>query len=271
VAQAAVEVKITASDGGVAIRAYTRLLDNVRSMLEEIDRVVAPGSHELPEWAVRSAVGHGSQHRVTLLPRTPAKASSLGVDAWSASPVALVDGIASLAIEPEIPRYFSQPVVERVEKIGQQVGHRGIIQVAVTTFNGSRSPDAVVTPEVRRNAREAVEPASTAWSSLTGILDVISARREKRRIGILTDQGRAVQCNVRQISRQELFDAFERRVVVSGRLRRNARGQAVWLDVETLETLPTHREVRARDLLGAARNLLSPVNQEEFMAVLRDR
>jgi hypothetical protein len=271
VAQAAVEVGITTADGGVAVRAYTRLLDHVLLMLEEIDRLVAPGSNDRPEWAVRSATDDGLQMRVILLPRVPARNALVGLDAWSASPLALVDGVRSLAAEPEIPQYFSQPVIERVDTIGQQVGRRGIVRVAVTCFNGARSPEAPVYADVQRNARRAVEPASTAWSSVTGVLDVISARREKRRVGLLTDHGRAVLCNVEKLSRESVFAAFEKRVVAAGLLRRNASGQAVRLDVESLEVLAPRQHVSARDLLGASQHLTGSLTDEEFMAVLRDR
>lgn len=54
-ASVAVEVGITGTDGGIGIRAYTQLLSHVRFMLEEIDRLAAPGDLSRPEWAVRSA------------------------------------------------------------------------------------------------------------------------------------------------------------------------------------------------------------------------
>ena len=140
---------------------------------------------------------------------------------------------------PEIPRLFSEPVVSHVDQLGHQIGRRGITGVTMTSVNGQRSSGAAVTEAVRQNARRAVEPVSAAWSSVVGVLDVISARREKRRIGLLTSEGRAVVCNVQQLPNDLVFEAFEKKVVAAGILRRNGRGQAVSLDAESLEILPT--------------------------------
>lgn len=269
-ALAAVEVEITGADGGIGVRAYTQLLGHIRSMLEEIDRLAASGNVSRPEWAVRSANTTGSTFRVVLLPRTlPQRRDP---DSLSVPPLALVEGVRSLASVPEIPHLFSEPVVSHVDKVGEQIGKSGVAGVSVISVNGDRSPEAPVDDAVRRNARHAIQPASVAWSSVVGVLDVISARREKRRVGLLTDQGRAVLCNVQNVSKEQLFDAFEKKVVVAGRLRRNSRGQPVRLDVESLEILPPVEPlVSARDLLGAARGFIQPSNSEAFMAVLRDR
>jgi hypothetical protein len=270
VAPAAVEVKITGEDGGIAVRAYTQLLSNVRFMLEEIDRLSVPGNATRLEWAVRFADTEGSLMRVILLPRTvPARRDP---DSLSVPPLALVDGVRLLASVPEIPPLFSEPVVSRVGQVGQQIGKSGITGVSMISLNGQPSPEAPVTEAVKQNARRAVEPASVAWSSVVGVLDLISARREKRRIGLLTDQGRAVVCNVERLPRDLVFQAFEKRVVAAGRLRRNSRGQPVRLDAESIEVLSTEGDhVRARELLGAGVGIIDPADPEEFMAVLRDR
>lgn len=269
-ALAAVEVGITGADGGIAVRAYTQLLSHVRFMLEEIDRLSAPGEASRPEWAVTSTRTRDHRFTASLLPRTvPEQRSS---DSLSIPPVALVDGVRSLADLPEIPHLFSEPIVSHVFQMGQQIGKNGITGVSMVNVNGERSPEAPITDVVRQNARSAIKPASVAWSSLVGVLDVISARREKRRVGLLTDQGRAVMCNVEKLPREMVFEAFERRVIAAGRLRRNGSGQAVRLDVESLEILPpVESYVSARDLLGAGRGIIEPIDEGEFMAVLRDR
>lgn len=264
----AVELGIRRDAGGVSVRAYTQLLTHVLAMLEEIDRLATPGRVGRPEWAVRSVSESASTLRMTLLPRTLPRHRDL--DSLSVPPQALVSGVEALAEVPEIPRLFSATVVSRVDEVGQQVGRRGVAGVLMASVNGGRTAEVPLTEEVQRNARRAVEPSSISWSSVVGILDVISARRERRQIGLLTDRG-AVVCNVQNLSRDLVFRAFERRVVAAGLLKRNARGQAVRLDAESLEILSDKPSASARDLLGAAPNVTGGLSDEEFMGRLRDR
>ena len=117
-------------------------------------------------------------------------------------------------------------------------------------MNGSRGASAQIDTHVQLNARAAVEPVSLAYSSMTGVLDVISSRRERRRVGLLTDTGRPIICNVDRLDKQVIIGAFEHRVIVSGLLKRNGAGQPVRLDADALELIEARPVVRARDLLG---------------------
>jgi hypothetical protein len=266
---ASIELGITRDTGGVGVRAYTSVLSHVLLMLEEIDRLATPGQASRPEWAVRGMSETETEFRLSLLPRTLPRKRDL--ESLSKPPLALVEGVQRLAVIPEIPRLFSEGVVLRLDHVGQQIGRGGITGLTVTCANGTRTPDVALTDEVKQHARQAVETASIAWSSVVGVLDVISSRRERRQIGLLTDEGRAVVCDVRTVPRDTVLAAFERRVVAAGVLKRNARGQAVRLDVESLEVLGAEPTVRARDLLGAAPDVTNGLSNDDFMAGLRDR
>jgi len=268
-ATAAVELGIRRDAGGISVRAYTDLLTNFLLMLEEIDRLGTPGKVTRPEWAVGSVYEVGSTLRMVLVLRTLPKRRE--VESLSIPPRALVSGVRSLAEVPEIPRLFSETIVERVGHVGQRIGKEGVLALTLASVNGRRETDVPLDEGVRLNARRAIEPASTAWSSLVGVLDVISVRHERRRIGLLTDHGRAVVCDVKRLPREAVMSAFEQRVVAAGRLKRNSSGQPVSLDVEALEVLDSPPPVVARDLLGAAPNLTGGLSVEEYMAVLRGR
>jgi len=264
-----VELLLAQQPGGVAIRSYTSLLDQILLALEELDRVAVPGRASRPEWAVRDISTAAGQLRLLLSPRTLPRAR--GEETLARAGSALVAGVLALSEEPEIPILFSETTVLRVDAIGSRIGHGGVAGVGLTSINGVTSDTAYVSEAVQRNAAEAVEPATVAYSSLIGKLDVISARRERRRIGLLTEAGRPVLCDVQRLPRQIILDAFEQRVLVSGRLRRNSRGQPVRLDVDAIEEVTEPAPVLARDLLGAAPELTDGLSTEDYMAVVRGR
>jgi len=263
------ELLLTQQHGGVAIRSYTSLLDQVLLALEELDRVAVPGRASRPEWAVRDVSTVGGQLRLLLSPRTLPRARSEETLAQAGS--ALVAGVLALSQEPEIPVLFSETTVMRIDAVGNRIGRGGVAGVGLTSLNGVRSATAYVSDAVQRNAAEAVEPATVAYSSLVGKLDVISARRERRRIGLLTEAGRPVLCDVQRVPRETILEAFEQQVIASGKLRRNSRGQPVRLDVDAIEAAPGAEPVTARDLLGAAPELTAGLSAGDYMAVVRGR
>jgi hypothetical protein len=65
--------------------------------------------------------------------------------------------------------------------------------------------------------------------------------------------------------------AFDKRVIVSGLLRRNGRGQPVRLDVDQLELAPKSESISASELVGAAMDLGGELSATEFVARQRGR
>lgn len=73
-----VELLLAQQPGGVAIRSYTSLLDQILLALEELDRVAVPGRASRPEWAVRDISTAAGQLRLLLSPRTLAACTRRG-------------------------------------------------------------------------------------------------------------------------------------------------------------------------------------------------
>ena len=252
--------------------AFSVVLDQVTLALEEIDRITHPTRSARPSWAVtRTDWSAGSGPVVVLSPTAPPKGRTS--EDISRPATALVEGVMTLGELPEIPDGFSQTIIERITTVRNQIERpeRGLGGVSLISVNGARSQPAPVSEAVGRNARAAVASASYAYGSLVGVLDVISARRSKARIGLLPDHGPAVICSVDQLPREQVLAAFDHRVLVGGLLRRNGRGQAVRLEVDHLELLPPGQPVTARELLRAAPDLGGQLTAAEYVARQRGR
>lgn len=267
----AVEVRLGGDASGVAPRAYTAVLEQVTYALEEIDRIAHPTRTARPQWSVTRTGWAEAGPTVVLTPSAdPRRRSSEEI---SRPARALVDGVLVLGSEPQIPDLFSEGIVERITSVRAQIEKRklGLNRVTLISVNGSRSQPAHVDELVGRNAEAAVAAASYAYGSLTGTLDVISSRRQRRRIGLLPDHGPAVTCNVDKLSSEDVVRAFDKRVIVAGLLRRNGRGQAVRLDADYLELAPRGVAVSADDLLGAAPELGGDLSLADYIASQRAR
>lgn len=264
-ADASVEVRIAAlSSRGVEVRAYTSILNEVLLSLEEIDRLAVESRTPRLRWAVSSLSAEPdliAQLRPITLPvrRQP---SSL-----SLSPEGLVAGVAQLGEAAEIPTLFSARTVERVQAIGRAIGHRGVAEVSLASVNGHRN-EGVVDETTLRNAKAAVRPAQSAWSSVVGRLDVLEARRRDRPKAQVYDARtrRAVILTAHEDQTDVLQTAFGHQVMASGVLIRNSSGQAVRLDLMELQIIQ-HQDSppSARDLLGLAPEITGDVSTLEYV------
>jgi len=266
-AEAAVEVLLGGDEGGISARSYTGVLGQLTLALEEIDRVVEPDAASRPVWRVtdtewRRDVGAVVQLTPTLRRRTTRTTADLfrpGRELWG--------GVMELSQQPEIPQAFTASVVARVSNIRQQIERKstGLTSVAIVPLSGPSAIPADISDAVEQNAAKAVAIASLAYGSLIGRLDMISARGKVKKIGLRTDFGPPVMCAVDSLEQGVYMDAFERRVLVSGLLKRNARGQAVSLHVDALELLPETGRISATRLLGALPELGGTLPATEYI------
>jgi hypothetical protein len=166
--------------------------------------------------------------------------------------LALVAGIRRLHIEPEIPPHFSEGVLDRVAKVARQVREpaSGLASVDLRTI-GSDEPGTSIDETVSGNVSRAVESASIAYGSVTGVLDLISTRGKHPRVGLLGEYGPPINCRVDNLDRDLYLGALDARVTVSGLIRRNGRGQIVRIDADDLEQSPRLDRLWASELRGA--------------------
>jgi hypothetical protein len=268
-AAGALDVQIRSSrNERVELARLTRTLDEVRLALAEIDRVYVLRGRR-PKWVVSTV----SDEVEYLLIRLTA-AATVGRDTRSllAPAEALVSGIDVLQRLPEVPQYYTESTVERVLKIGEP-GH-GVREVALGTVNGSADYVPVSEP-VRQHAREAVRGKETSLGSVAGWLDQMNARRVGK--GLLMVSlfdpltRRAVTGHMPSAMEPEAHELWRHRVLATGRVTRNERGQPVRINIEGFERLPEDDSTRApvRELLGIDPGWLGGQDVDEYVREAR--
>lgn len=198
-------------------------------------------------------------------------------------PWALAEGVRSLTAEPRIPDLFSEQVVRRIANVGERVDKDGLLGVdLIAVLHGQPSASATVEKITTRNAQQAVLPASSARSSVVGVLNLLSQKRDKVRgldkvRGVIEDRQthRGVICNLDGIPRQTIKDLWGETVVAWGTLTRNSSGQAVRLVVEDLAPVEASAvmdaTLTARDLLGSDPEYTGKLTTQEHMDLVRRR
>jgi hypothetical protein len=272
VAARALEVRIRSSAGHVELARLTTTLNQVRLALGEIDHVFVLRGYR-PKWVVDSlqrlpeffVVGltaletgrRGRRDRVSLL-----------------APVeALVSGVQSLERVPEVPQYYSETTVERLVKIGEP--GQGVQEVSLAAVNGGLTEPVPVSEPVRQHAQEAVRGAVTSVGSVAGWLDQMSARRVGK--GLLTVglfdplTRRAVTGHLPAEMEPQIHGLWRRRVLATGLVTRNERGQAVRIKIDGFELLPEDDRGRASvdELFGMAPDWIDGQNVDEYVREAR--
>lgn len=264
----ALEVRIAPTSARLDLKTYTQILGEVRLSLEEVDRTALPVRSPRLKWAIAD-MKMDRDVKITLVPAVvPPKRSLQSI----AAPLhGFVEGVDMLAEAPKIPPYFSERTVARVGHIGKHIGSGGIEQVAVTSLNGDRHT-AVVDADTVDNASRAVLPAKSAFSSVTGTLDVLSHSRGSSPRALIRDPRtrHAVRVVAHSDHSELLRKAWGRRVIASGVLQRNSEGQPVSLQMTDLEVLPDYRApMDPADILGINPRATGDLSTAEYLKQVR--
>ncbi|MET9826577.1 hypothetical protein ABZ038_34155 [Streptomyces sp. NPDC006349] len=264
----ALEVRIAPTSSRLDLKTYTQILGEVRLSLEEVDRTALPVRSPRLRWAIQD-MQMERDVRILLVPATvPAKRSPQSI----AAPLdGFVNGVELLAESPKIPPFFSERTVARVGHIGKHIGPGGIEQVAVTSLSGDHHT-AVVDEDTVSNATQAVLPVKSAFSSVTGTLDVLSHSRGSSPRALIRDPRtrHAVRVVAHSDHSEILRNAWGRRVIASGVLQRNTEGQAVSLQMTDLEVLPDRRgPMDPAEILGINPRITGDLSTAEYLKQVR--
>lgn len=251
----------------VPLEVYTGILDQVRLALQEVDRLVLPGRQPRVRWGVRD-IYRGDSVDILLEPlKFPRKREA---DSIALAPIGLVSGVEQLRHAAAIPTSLNLATVERVGRIADRVDGGAVERVELTSLNGVVH-DSVVDRDTAANVRGAVTTVRRSYGSVSGTLDVLSARGKGTAAQIL-QEGTRTGVVVRpqgSVSSAQLRNAWEQRVLARGLLHRNAAGQVTKIDVDELHILEPRRSRDPRPLLGIDPDATGELSTGEFLALAR--
>lgn len=265
---AVLEIGLSSPHTTLDLQAFTQVLTHLRLTLEEIDRNATPVRTPRVQWGIRE-MDMKAGGRVLLVPETIPRARAWSTLAFPAD--GLVGGVQSLSHAAEIPPYFSEGTVGRVQAIGKHIDAGTFDKIYVSSRREAQP--AEVGRQTVDNAARAVEPMKRSFSSVIGTLDVLDYNRGGRRaraevripgsrhaVRIFADHGQAA----------ELREAWGQRVRAGGLLKRNLAGQPVSLELGELETLGHPPEpVSPWRILGIDPGFTGGISTAQYMERVR--
>lgn len=263
------EVTVEGQPGRVDLAVYVEMLTQLRLALSELDRRLRPSGTGAAHWGVRHVPYHHGLRDLITPVQLPNRRSPTDLQA---PPRALVQGVGELVKQPGLPDAFTPTLIERLQRVGERVGNSGVEGVLLADVNGHRSDPTPINPTVLANAGAAVREVTRAHGSVEGMLDLLSARRGRRRASVYNPRSRRAvtvyfDANLAPLVQQH----FDQMVVAEGELARNAEGQPVALRLTHLEQLPSQPLTSISSLVGIAPDWLGGTSPQEYLDLARRR
>lgn len=215
---------------------FTQTLEEIVRALREIDHVYLQRATRAT-WVMASLTNESDNLIARLeVRRTPAKRE---LSDFIVPVEALVNGARTLQAVPSVPRLFSPTTVSRMGDLASP--RNGVQTVSLAAYNGSVGEAVALTDSVRENAKAALDPYQISYGSITGRVIGMKELSRTKKVR-LTVRAEPTQTIVFADAPERLVElvrtSWRHRMLLGGKVRRNASGQAIRMDVDALERMP---------------------------------
>lgn len=144
-----------------------------------------------------------------------------------------------------LPPGLSFAGLEHVRRLGLKLGRNGAVRLEATYVE--REVSAAVTPIAAENIKRLTVADATTIGSVMGRLELISTHRKHRYSVYDALTRREVRCEFPEDQLEEVKAALTRRVMVSGVIHRNSKGEPLKVSQPRLTVLPSEAELPTTD------------------------
>lgn len=236
------------------------------AVLKELDSAISEEPRGALDWFVRDLSANGNLvAEIIALPK-----SGKYEDKSKQVALRFVDGLGVIEREPGVPPFFSEGALSNVEKLANLLGKGGAMGFGARQI-GVRT-QARITHRAAINAGQAIKPVFSAVGSVTGMLEAINLHGRPKFNVYEAVTGSAVRCSFDRDKHLELIRrGLGKRVRACGVIYRNARGDALRLDMQDLDILPQDRELACvRDIYGIDPDFTGSQSSDEYVRWLRE-
>lgn len=252
--------------GAISLHSFLLILGRSLNMLADLDRSITREARGTLDWLVTDLGTNSLDAYVRSVPRKEAALDERIGRRVSASFVA---GIDSLERGEALPPNFSEVGLNHLRLLSRSLGANGATAFRATFIDEDQS--ASVSTQSSVNVERLLAPQTKAIGSVIGVLDLISLRRQPRYNVYDRVSRRPVRCAFESEQLEVVKSALGRRVLVSGIVNRNSRGQPVRIDSPTLTLLPSEDDLPSTDeIIGIDPGFTGDVSTEAYVRQLRN-
>jgi len=256
--------------GSIAASTFNDSINHALRILRELDTVISSQRGGFLRWYVAGLHANGrlsvdfTPHvkpvKPKVLKKVPLELSSKVADSFMTS-------FERIEREGTSPPYLSESGIQRIASLVQLINKNGARGFEVTIANRS-----IQISETSSEAlQKIIRPKGTAIGSVEGSLKTISIHRGNRITVYHSITNKAVSCVFRDAALMDTArHAFGRRVIASGIVQYNAKGEPIRVDTDRLRVLGQDDELpSAADITGSDPGFTGGMSTADYIRSIR--
>lgn len=251
----------------VSFDSFVGSMNRARFMLRDVDQVISAGRGPALEW-ILADLGMNSPSPVAVL---ESRLRSRRVDERIAEEVtgSFVGALATAEQGEALPANLSDTGLDHLLKLATNLGKNGAARFEAIFVE--QDTQATLSPASAQHVERLLVPKSRAIGSITGHLEVVSLHRGYRYSVYDAVTHRAVRCDFPEAELESVKAALGHRVMISGIVHRNVKGQPLKIDQPRLTMLPTRNGLPTTEqLVGSDPDFTGELTTDEYVRQLRD-
>lgn len=260
---ATVRIKIDGQPGQVTLAAFLGVVSNVGRILAELDAAISEQPHGSLDWVVDDLFTGSLGAELRSEPRTLDRE-----DAGAAVVRAFVGGWQTIETEGRTPPLFSPDAMQRAKSIVRFIGKEGATGIEISDTNET----VELSPKSAVNVTQLLKEQRRSRGSVEGKLETVSVHRGARVIVYHSRTRKAIRCRLPDELLEQASTAMRlrQRVIVSGTIFSNGKGEPLRIDVTKLRILPPDSELpRYNDIGGHYPDFTGEMSTRDYIRSIR--
>lgn len=248
--------------GSITLRGFLTAVESALRILGDYDAAISGKVGGTLDWIITD-VSTGSL-RIATQSRSRLEDKNYGPEVAAR----FIDGWASIERQGITPAFLSEQGMKRAKQLTKLIGREGM-----TGFVAASQTESVeITPQASANIEQLLKVRHCSIGSVEGKMETVSVHGQSRFIIYHSRTGKAVTCRVARDKLTSMIstEMLGRRVVASGTVCSNVKGEPLRVDADSIKLLRHKEELPSTSALsGMDPNFTGDLSTEEYVRSLR--
>lgn len=257
---ATLKLTIDGKPGTISLDSFISMTAQSFNVLADLDRGISRRPSGSLKWVIKDIFK--SSLGLEIEPRSKLPDRNFGPEVAQA----FVRGIYQIENEGTTPPFFSEYGLNRAHKLVKLIGRNGATGFRTQYFEES----ATLSVQSSANIEQLLGASHHSFGSVEGLLETISIHGGHKFIVYHHISRKGITCNVPAEMIEDAKDYLGRRVIISGLVHYNAKGEPTRVEAEKLRVLRKEHELPwTEQLTGSDPELTGTLSTKQYIKDIR--